>query len=478
MDSMRRVRLGDVALVEISGVDKKTTDGEKPVRLCNFTDVYKNWAITAPMYDSFMVASANDKEISRFSLRRGQVAITKDSETRDDIGIPTYIADNFDDVLLGYHCALITPDETKLDGKYLNAFLHTVFIQKFFSANASGSGQRYTLSVDTLNEIPIYLPSLEEQKRIGEVFSNIDRKIEINRQINDYLEAMARQLYDYWFVQFDFPDTMSRKPYKSSGGKMVWSEKLKKEIPEGWKDCTIRNICDIRSGFPFKSDSYTDTGVYRIVTIRNVQDHNLDLTSTERIDDLPDRLPDYCNLNIGDCLISLTGNVGRVCRVDTERLLLNQRVGLITDKTGYPEWVYSLFDDTAVVKQILLLANGCAQANVSPIDIGKILICLPDEATLDAYNSIITALRQLQMKCSSELTELSERRNDLLPMLMNGQVSVKPLNNHLSEYPKRDSNISARSWPRLLERLLELPPQSHLPQAVWLSHGLCFHIQT
>jgi len=189
MDSMRRVRLGDVALVEISGVDKKTTDGEKPVRLCNFTDVYKNWAITAPMYDSFMVASANDKEISRFSLRRGQVAITKDSETRDDIGIPTYIADNFDDVLLGYHCALITPDETKLDGKYLNAFLHTVFIQKFFSANASGSGQRYTLSVDTLNEIPIYLPSLEEQKRIGEVFSNIDRKIEINRQINDYLAA-------------------------------------------------------------------------------------------------------------------------------------------------------------------------------------------------------------------------------------------------------------------------------------------------
>ena len=189
MGSMRRVKLGDVALVEISGVDKKTTEGEASVRLCNFTDVYKNWAITSSMHDSFMVASANEREIAKFSLHRGQVAVTKDSETRDDIGIPTYIADNFDDVILGYHCALITPDETQLNGKYLNAFLHTDFIHKFFSANASGSGQRYTLSIETLNSIPIYLPSLEEQERIGNIFSSIDRKIELNRQINDYLAA-------------------------------------------------------------------------------------------------------------------------------------------------------------------------------------------------------------------------------------------------------------------------------------------------
>lgn len=189
MVSMRRVKLGDVALVEISGVDKKMAEGETTVRLCNFTDVYKNWAITESMHEAFMVASANAREIEKFSLRRGQVAVTKDSETRDDIGIPAYIADNFEDVILGYHCALITPNETQLNGKYLNAFLHTVFIQKFFSANASGSGQRYTLSIETLNSIPIFLPSIEEQKRIGNIFSSIDRKIELNRQINDYLAA-------------------------------------------------------------------------------------------------------------------------------------------------------------------------------------------------------------------------------------------------------------------------------------------------
>lgn len=191
---MEKVRLGDVARIEISGVDKKVKENETSVRLCNFTDVYKHWAITGKMYDGFMKASANHNEIAKFTLHKGQVAITKDSETRDDIGIPTYIADNFIDVILGYHCALITPDETKLSGKYLNAFLHTEFAQKYFSANASGSGQRYTLAIEALNDVPLYLPAINEQERIGDIFSMIDRKISLNRQINDNLPTLGRSL--------------------------------------------------------------------------------------------------------------------------------------------------------------------------------------------------------------------------------------------------------------------------------------------
>ena len=180
-------RLSDVARVEISSVDKKTNASEKSVILCNFTDVYHNWAITKDMAGSFMKASANDKEIEKFTLKKGQVAFTKDSETRDDIGIPTYIADNLQNVLLGYHCALITPDESKLSGKYLNAFMHSAYIQKYFELNATGSGMRYTLSLETIQSMPLLLPSLEEQKVIGELFSSIDRKISINRSINQNL---------------------------------------------------------------------------------------------------------------------------------------------------------------------------------------------------------------------------------------------------------------------------------------------------
>lgn len=122
---LTKYKLGEIAKIEISSVDKKTVDGETPVRLCNFVDVYRNWAITKKLSEGFMIASAKEIEIAKYSIHKGQVAITKDSETRDDIGIPAYIADDFDDVLLGYHCVLITPNEDILDGKYLNAFMHT-----------------------------------------------------------------------------------------------------------------------------------------------------------------------------------------------------------------------------------------------------------------------------------------------------------------------------------------------------------------
>ena len=185
--NINRSRLGEIATVEISGVDKKIKDGEVPVKLCNFVDVYYNWAITSDMEQKFMEATARTNEIERFRLKRGQVALTKDSETRFDIGIATYIADDFDDVILGYHNALITPNPEKLSGKYLNALLHTDYARTYFANNASGSGQRYALSVDALNNFPVPLIPLAEQKRIGDIFSSIDEKIVLNRAINDNL---------------------------------------------------------------------------------------------------------------------------------------------------------------------------------------------------------------------------------------------------------------------------------------------------
>ena len=257
---LKKYKLADIAKIEISGVDKKTVEGELPVRLCNFVDVYYNWAITKEKALNFMLASAKQNQIDKFSIGKGMVAITKDSETRDDIGIATYIADYFENVVLGYHCALIVPNPNLVDGKYLNAFMHTRYIQKYFENNASGSGQRYTLSNDTIDNIPVLLPSIEEQHTIGKVLADIDRKIELNKRINDNLEAMAKQLYDYWFVQFDFPNGEG-KPYKASGGKMVWNEKLKREIPEGWNSCHLEDFLAIRNG---RDHKHLSNGIYPV----------------------------------------------------------------------------------------------------------------------------------------------------------------------------------------------------------------------
>ncbi len=417
MDSMRRVRLGDVALVEISGVDKKTSDGEKPVRLCNFTDVYKNWAITALMYDTFMVASANEKEISRFSLRKGQVAITKDSETRDDIGIPTYIADNFDDVLLGYHCALITPDESKIDGKYLNAFLHTEFIKKFFSANASGSGQRYTLSVDTLNEIPIFLPSLEEQTRIGEVFSNIDRKIETNRQINDYLEAMARQLYDYWFVQFDFPDS-NGKPYKSSGGKMLWNEKLKREIPEGWTNGSLLDIANYTNGVACQNYRPKDNNRLPVIKIREMRGGFTEETEYVKAD-----IPEDVHVYNGDILFSWSASLEVILWAFGEGGL-NQHIFKVTSKDGYPKsfFYYQLLDYVGVFKK-MAEARKTTMGHITKDHLEQSCIPIPSNTNITLkLESHIAPIFESIVCNNMEILQLQTLRDRLIPFLMTGQV--------------------------------------------------------
>ncbi len=190
--TLTKYRLQDIAEVEISGVDKKILDGETAIRLCNFTDVYYNWAITQEVAKSFLVASANTREINKFRLRKGMVALTKDSETRFDIGISAYIADDLEGVILGYHCALVTPLESIANGKYLNAFINSSYIKQYCANGASGSGQRYSLPISVLKNMPILLPSIKEQQAIGDLLSQIDRKITLNRAINHNLPIPDR----------------------------------------------------------------------------------------------------------------------------------------------------------------------------------------------------------------------------------------------------------------------------------------------
>ena len=427
---LKKYKLGDIAKIEISGVDKKTIEGETPVRLCNFVDVYYNWAITKEKAKSFMVASAKQTEIDKCSIGKGMVAITKDSETRDDIGVATYIADDFEDVLLGYHCALITPNPAVVDGKYLNAFMHTRYIQKYFENNASGSGQRYTLSNDTIGNIPVLIPSIEEQRTIGKVLADIDCKIELNKLINDNLEAMAKQLYDYWFVQFDFPNEEG-KPYKSSGGTMVYNEKLKREIPQGWHCYELNKWLEIKSGFAFKSETYISKGKFKVVTIKNVQDHHLDTSSCDYVYEIPQGMKEWCSLSVNDRLISLTGNCGRLCIVTENDLLLNQRVGLLACNDEYIDYAYLLLSSEEYQTLSNNLAKGAAQANLSPVDLCKNIAVLPKLDVLEKFNRQIKPIVASYIQNEIQIAELTKQRDELLPLLMNGQATV---NYHLSVF--------------------------------------------
>jgi type I restriction enzyme S subunit len=428
---LKRYKLSEVAKVEISSVDKKTKENETPVRLCNFTDVYHNWAITSDMASSFMEASANSSEIEKFTIKKGQVAFTKDSETRDDIGIPTYIADDFEDVILGYHCALITPDETKLCGKYLNAFMHSAYIQRYFELNATGSGMRYTLSLDTLESMPLLLPSLEEQRRIGEIFSSLDKKISINRAINQNLEALAKQLYDYWFVQFDFPNEEG-KPYKSSGGAMAWNEKLKRDIPASWKTVVVDDVAEVFNGAtPSTGDEQNYGGDIVWITPKDLSDQKQKFVyQGER--NISQAGYDSCSthlLPINTVLMSSRAPIGLLA-IAKKELCTNQGFKSFVpkeDRIATYLYYYLQFH----IKQIEQLGTGTTFKEVSREDVLKFPILKPKDTILDLWEKRVSALNDRQLELQKENENLSKQRDELLPLLMNGQVS---LNSDLSAY--------------------------------------------
>ena len=403
-------KLGEIATVEISGVDKKIKDGEIPVKLCNFVDVYYNWAITSDLEQKFMEATARTNEIERFKLKRGQVALTKDSETRFDIGIATYIADDFDNVILGYHNALITPNPEKLSGKYLNALLHTDYARTYFANNASGSGQRYALSIDALNNFPVPLLPLAEQERIGDIFSSIDQKIALNRAINDNLEAMAKQLYDYWFVQFDFPNKEG-KPYKSSGGKMVWNDKLKREIPENWLHKDIKSFMRIFTGK--KDVSKAIPGPYKFFSCAPEP-----ITSDEYIYD--------------GAAVLVSGNGSYTGRVNfyKGKMDLYQRTYACVvkeDESTIPFFYYTL---RYLFQPIF--SGGKHGSSIPYIVLGDLadFMFAYNVDVVKLFVENISAIFNKRIVLQQEIENLTKQRDELLPLLMNGQVSV---NYHLSD---------------------------------------------
>ena len=287
-----------------------------------------------------------------------------------------------------------------------------------------------SMTFDSYYNIKVLLPEIEEQKRVASVLQNLDHKIALNRQINDNLEAMAKQLYDYWFVQFDFPNEEG-KPYKSSGGAMVYNEKLKREIPQGWHCYELNKWLEIKSGFAFKSETYISKGKFKVVTIKNVQDHHLDTSSCDYVYEIPQGMKEWCSLSVNDRLISLTGNCGRLCIVTENDLLLNQRVGLLACNDEYIDYAYLLLSSEEYQTLSNNLAKGAAQANLSPVDLCKNIAVLPKLDVLEKFNRQIKPIVASYIQNEIQIAELTKQRDELLPLLMNGQATV---NYHLSAY--------------------------------------------
>ena len=255
-------------------------------------------------------------------------------------------------------------------------------------------------------EIP--LPPLSTQHRIASILSRYDSLIENYQKQIKLLEEAAQRLYKEWFVDLRFPGHENTNIIDG--------------VPEGWEKKKVNSIIELQSGFAFKSSTFDDNGAYKIVTIKNVKDGAFDGDNVSRIVAIPEKMPKHCVLADGDILLSLTGNVGRVCIVNGKNYLLNQRVAKLA--TDYKAFAYCLFRSRDMFIEVNNLANGAAQQNVSPIRIGGIKMLLPNMDMLQKFESTASKLITRIIYLQSQLRLLTEARDRLLPKLMSGEIEI------------------------------------------------------
>ncbi len=327
-----------------------------------------------------------------------------------------------------YNVALLKANpKDGINREFLYYFLKQKSIFEFVDKLSARTGGQTGVDLVSLNKYPVRIPiEIEDQKKLISILYVVDKKIKINNKINTELEKMAKTIYDYWFVQFDFPDK-NGKPYKSSGGKMVWNKELKQNIPEGWTAGTLSDLGEIIGGSTPTRDNK----------------ENFDLNGTPWI--TPKDLSvnagckyitkgEFCvskegiksaSLKLlpkGSVLMSSRAPVGYMA-IAREPVTTNQGFKSFVPKSGYstPFIFYAIKN---VMPQIINNASGSTFKEISGNTLKMIKIYLPPKEVIQHYTETSNSIFDRQNILELENQKLSKLRDWLLPMLMNGQVKV------------------------------------------------------
>lgn len=354
-------------------------------------------------------------------VKEGDIIVTKDGT----IGKIAIIDKLNKPATLNSHLFLIRNlREDILNTQFLFYIFRSNMFQKYAVNNTSGSNIP-AFTQKNISEFSIELPNLIMQKKIANILKNIDQKIINNNKTNEELENMAKTIYDYWFLQFDFPDE-NGKPYKSCGGKMVWNEELKKEIPEGWEVKSLLELSDLNNGINYDKNENGDKK-YKIVNVRNITASTLLINNMDLdLINLKSLLADKYLVEEDDILIARSGTPGAV------RLMEGKNNDIIycgfiirckpkrAELRYYLTYLLKIYEGSHVTK-----TGGSIMQNVSQNTLSQLQICVPSDKILYKYNQKIKIIISMMQSIIKENQTLKELRDFLLPLLMNGQVGFK-----------------------------------------------------
>ena len=433
MSEWRQVELGQIADVRVSNVDKKTVPGELPVQLCNYMDVYSNAYIRGHL--DFMQASATVTEIARFKVELGDVLITKDSETPDDIGIPSVVTNEIDNLICGYHVALIKPNKSVVDSVYLSKQLGRAETAGYFGRYAAGS-TRYGLPMGAMNRTPIALPPLAHQQKIASILSTIDTAIEQTEALIEKYQHLKAGLMHDLFTRGVLPTGQLRPPREQA-------PELYQETAIGWipKEWEVSGLATkgraatnwIRTG-PFgsslKGEHWRVDG-HPVITIgalgigEFIESELLFVSPKDA-----SRLIDF-QLKENDVVFSRVADVGRsvvVREAQAGWIMSSNLMRIAVNETLLrPDYLQmQLASDSRVKAQIRASVNSGGRDVANSEVLNRLRFAIPTPAEQDR---IIARAKGLAQRMNSEARKVAKQQTEKLGLmqdLLTGKVAVKP----------------------------------------------------
>ena len=335
--------------------------------------------------------------------------------TGDSIARCTIVPEEILPARVNQHVSIIRCKNTE-QSKYVMYYLQ--YIKKYLLQISKVGGTRNALTKEAIGKLPIKIS--DDCNKISKILDNIDKKIQINNKINQELESMAKTLYDYWFVQFDFPD-QNGKPYKSSGGKMVYNPELKREIPEGWGVDSLWNIANFYNGLAmqkYRPDTNEDDYL-PVIKIREMMNGFSKDTERARLD-----IPSEAVVDRGDILFSWSATL-EVIIWGKEKGALNQHIFKVTSDTYPKSFIYFELKSYLKVFKAIAELRKTTMGHITQDHLKQAKIVVPPIELISKLDAKLQPIMLKQQILENQNQELTQLRDWLLPMLMNGQVKVE-----------------------------------------------------
>ena len=360
--------------------------------------------------------SVSSPEIEKYILKEGDIVFAR---TGNSTGRTYFHEEKNGELAFAGFLIKFSLDESKVNPKYLKYFTISKPYKQWVD-NLSNGSTRGNINAKTFAECPIILPPRAQQDYLVRVLSSLEEKIQINDQINQELEAMAKTLYDYWFVQFDFPD-QNGKPYKSSGGKMVYNPELKREIPEEWGVDSLWNIANFYNGLAmqkYRPDTNGDDYL-PVIKIREMMNGFSKDTEKARLD-----IPTEAVVERGDILFSWSATL-EVIIWGKERGALNQHIFKVTSDTYPKSFIYFELKSYLKVFKSIAELRKTTMGHITQDHLKQAKIVVPPIEIISKLDAKLQPIMLKQQILENQNQELTQLRDWLLPMLMNGQVKVE-----------------------------------------------------